>query len=832
LSTADAAALESIGTAQQAQQQKGLDVAYQDFLAQRNFPQEQINAMSTTLRGLPASATPTTGTTSGYQTQFTPSTLGQIAGAYSLFQGINSAANPLVGKAKGGVVNGYADGGAVSGGNDLHASVMADYGQYFKRGGEVEGYARGGTASPQVGMSSIGNKSIPELQQYIADLKNNNIMPGAINRGSQPSMGGIFGKLMSAGMLKMAQQELDNRQASGAPMSTADHYTQMTSAPNVTLAAPVSMPANIDELNAKYYQGGDPYGKYLGQGYSHGGMVPGYAEEGYVDAEDPAPMVDGGQAFADQYAQGQLEYPTQQDAPVRVAPTMSYMQDPEVMQANAERKALLKQLQTSLSNAPAGRDTGPTESEMWFNRAAAFLDPGKTGSFGEGLQHLSAVEAAHKAEQRKAKIANQAADLQRLQARSELAQKQYEMTMDEGKRRMIEQYLTPTPRSTDGGKVGGYDTGVPDNMKALLLSQEPADAVKTLVEMAKENNKPSDLIRGVKFLVGNGSITPVQGDAIIQEQLQGKFEMVDVAIPELGGTFKLSGTEARKYYDSGVLPKRFAPTAAPAEATTQTTAPGGAPAPAGAPAQAAPKQLPLSQEQMKAKETGLVEQSKADIAASGDLLAQKSFAKQQKDAANLVLGYATKSPKSFGILADPTFSNALASLVDTGVNTPWGSVGLAVEEPIAKLKLTGPEASVRQLAAAPIALIEVGYRKMFLKGEGAVSNMEGALTKYIGPQLSDNAKTVQLKAGMITIGAEKQEKIIDAFEKYKEQHPEAGPRSFYQTPEYKRINDSYETKYRAFAEKNGIPVAASTSGGSLADRIRQERVNRQNKEGK
>jgi hypothetical protein len=121
---------------------------------------------------------------------------------------------------------------------------------------------------------------------------------------------------------------------------------------------------------------------------------------------------------------------------------------------------------------------------------------------------------------------------------------------------------------------------------------------------------------------------------------------------------------------------------------------------------------------------------------------------------------------------------------------------------------------------------------MFLKGEGAVSNMEGALTKYIGPQLSDNAKTVQLKAGMITIGAEKQEKIIDAFEKYKEQHPEAGPRSFYQTPEYKRINDSYETKYRAFAEKNGIPVAASTSGGSLADRIRQERVNRQNKEGK
>jgi hypothetical protein len=825
LSTADAAALQSIGAEQQAQQQKGLDVGYQDFLAQRNFPQEQINAMSTTLRGLPANATPTTSTQSGYTTQFTPSTLGQIAGAYSLFQGINSSANPLTTKAEGGVVNGYANGGAVTGGEDLHGSVMADYGKYFKRGGEVEGYAYGGTATAQPGMFGVGNKSIPELEQYIADLKNNKVMPGAVQGQGVSAFGmrGMFSKLMPQLMIQVAQKELDNRLAAGAPTSTADHYTQTTSAPNVALAAPVSMPADIDELNAKYYQGGDPYGKYLGQGYSHGGMVPGYAEEGYVDAEDPAPMVDGGQAFADQYAQGQLEYPTQQDAPVMAAPTMSYMQDPEVIKANLERKELLKQLQTSLANAPAGRDTGPTESEMWFNRAAAFLDPGKTGSFGEGLQHLSAVEAAHKAEQRKAKIANQAADLQRLQARSELAQKQYEMTMDEGKRRLIEQYLTPKPTSTDGGKVGGYDTGVPDNMKALLLSQEPADAVKTLVEMAKENNKPSDLIRGVKFLVGNNSLTPAQGDAIIQENLQGKLEMVDVAVPELGGTFKLTGPEARTFYSSGELPKRFAQTAAPA-------APAGAPA--GAPVQAAPKQLPLSQEQMKAKETGLVEQSKADIAASGDLLAQKSFAKQQKDAANLVLGYATKSPKSFGILADPTFSNALASLVDTGVNTPWGSVGLAVEEPIAKLKLTGPEASVRQLAAAPIALIEVGYRKMFLKGEGAVSNMEGALTKFIGPQLSDNAKTVQLKAGMITIGAEKQEKIVDAFEKYKEQHPEAGPRSFYQTPEYKRINDSYENKYRAFAEKNGIPVAASSTGGSLAERIRQDRANRQNKEGK
>lgn len=687
LTTADAAALESIGTTQQAQQQKGLDVAYQDYLNQIQYPQTQINNMSTTLRGLPPSAVPTTGTTSGTTTTFAPSPLSALAGAYSLYQGVNtSQAQKALGSAKGGLIQGYANGGAVTSDNDLHASVMADYGQYFNQGG----------------------------------------------------------------------------------------------------------------------------------------AAPGYADDGLVDTENPADLVDGGQGFADQYAQGQQEYPTQQDVPVQVqAPSLtSYMQDPEVVAANAERKLLLKQLQGTLAKAPANRDNGPTESEMWFNRAAAFLDPGKTGSFGEGLQHMSVAEAGHQAEKRKARLVNQSADLQRLQARSELAQKQFDMTKDEGRQRMIEKYLTPNATSTGGATVGGYNTGIPDNMKALLLSQEPADAVKTLVDMAKEQNKPSDLIRGVKFLVNNGSISAANGDAIIQENLQGKLEMLDVAVPELSGTFKLTGAEARKYYDSGVLPKRLAPAEEPAQT---------------APAQAAPRQAPLSLEQIEAKKTGMVEQSKKDIEASDTLLSQKSFAKQQKDAANLIFGYAKNSPNSFGVIADPTFKNAVANLVETGVNTPWGSVGLAVEEPIAKLKLTGPEATVRQMAAAPIALIEVGYRKMYLKGEGSVSNMEGALTKYIGPQLSDNAKTVQLKAGMITIGAEKQEKIIDTFERYKEQHPEAGPRSFYQTPEYKRIVDSYENKYRVFAEKNGIPIGESStkrSSGSLADRIREERKNSQNNEGR
>ena len=82
LSASDAAALQAIGAEQQAQQQRGLDVAYQDFLTQQQWPQQQINAMSTTLRGLNPAAVPTTSSTTGSTTTYGVSPLSQIASAY------------------------------------------------------------------------------------------------------------------------------------------------------------------------------------------------------------------------------------------------------------------------------------------------------------------------------------------------------------------------------------------------------------------------------------------------------------------------------------------------------------------------------------------------------------------------------------------------------------------------------------------------------------------------------------------------------------------------------------------------------------------------------
>jgi hypothetical protein len=79
--TRDAAALDAIGTRQQNLDQQNLTMAYQDFLAQRAFPQQQVDWLSNIIRGVPNSAVgqATTTTATGPSNVYQPSPLATLA---------------------------------------------------------------------------------------------------------------------------------------------------------------------------------------------------------------------------------------------------------------------------------------------------------------------------------------------------------------------------------------------------------------------------------------------------------------------------------------------------------------------------------------------------------------------------------------------------------------------------------------------------------------------------------------------------------------------------------------------------------------------------------
>lgn len=104
---ADAAALQAVGEAQRAFGQKGYDIAYQDFLEQRGWPQAQASWLSNIVRGVPIS---TTTTSLAGQALPQASPLSQIAGLGMTGLGLYGLL-----AAKGGPVKRrFADGGSIA----------------------------------------------------------------------------------------------------------------------------------------------------------------------------------------------------------------------------------------------------------------------------------------------------------------------------------------------------------------------------------------------------------------------------------------------------------------------------------------------------------------------------------------------------------------------------------------------------------------------------------------------------------------------------------------------------------------------------------------------
>jgi hypothetical protein len=85
-----AGALEGIGATRQQQEQRGLDLAYQDFQEQRDLPFDRLSFMSDIVRGLPMGGRETT-TERGPASIYQPSPLSQVIGGAGVYKALTEA---------------------------------------------------------------------------------------------------------------------------------------------------------------------------------------------------------------------------------------------------------------------------------------------------------------------------------------------------------------------------------------------------------------------------------------------------------------------------------------------------------------------------------------------------------------------------------------------------------------------------------------------------------------------------------------------------------------------------------------------------------------------
>ena len=150
----DAASMEAIGRQTRGMDQASLDLAYQDFLEQRELPFERVGFMSDIIRGLPSQGRTIQRTDVGPADVYQPSGLSQLAGAYGVYRGLNPQ-----GGAEGGYVegDGYAEGGYIEGEYD----DVTDYDEYA-----IGGLARAATS----GVMDIGRRAVGALSKWARQL--------------------------------------------------------------------------------------------------------------------------------------------------------------------------------------------------------------------------------------------------------------------------------------------------------------------------------------------------------------------------------------------------------------------------------------------------------------------------------------------------------------------------------------------------------------------------------------------------------------------------------------------------------------------------------------
>jgi len=150
-----------------------------------------------------------------------------------------------------------------------------------------------------------------------------------------------------------------------------------------------------------------------GLNFSHGGAVKTHFQDGGLNEVPPVsdvypdiPMQRYGMQPAEQQAQPSPQAMLQGMLSQYLTPSTSNYGS-EYAAARAAAQADAAEFQKMLKDAMTRESAGPSKAEMYFRLAAAFADPGKTGSFGEGLGRAAGVMAEHTKAEREARSAAQ-----------------------------------------------------------------------------------------------------------------------------------------------------------------------------------------------------------------------------------------------------------------------------------------------------------------------------------------------------------------------------------------------------------------------------------------
>lgn len=224
---------------------------------------------------------------------------------------------------------------------------------------------------------------------------------------------------------------------------------------------------------------------------------------------------------------------------------------------------------------------------------------------------------------------------------------------------------------------------------------------------------------------------------------------------------------------------------------------------------------PMSKEEKAAAargdETRAVDLAKAGAAKEAGVEEKYVAARSINGSANRVLGYLKESANFFGTFARPGVVAAVGNLIKEGIQTPSGTLNLAgLEESVRKLM---PNVTQRDLdnvtkAAIELAEIELTFTRLYLSGQGQVTEGERKIVRAIPGTVSNSPEVLRSRMELLKARSEYDMNVVDAFRQWQEKNPGRSYLEFERKSDlYKDIKKNFDTDLeKIFSNIKAVPT--------------------------
>lgn len=257
--------------------------------------------------------------------------------------------------------------------------------------------------------------------------------------------------------------------------------------------------------------------------------------------EDPRTAFTGGSSYGYSPAPAQTA-PEPQLIPSQAAEELNYAA--EMRAARQEYKTAQEQLNQMLRQAMEQKSEPPSKAELYFQLAAAFAAPTKTGSFGESMGEASKVLGEHQKAIRAGSSADRANKLQigleiakqRALGSKEDIQNLRALTVEEMKARRLQM----EPKSEIGKQAldEGLQPGTPQFVARVAGTNTENQGLKLTAEQLKKDAAQLALEREQRAKMQAGMLSPTE--LKLKAEAEDKLTSIDVALSKLQEAAKLN----------------------------------------------------------------------------------------------------------------------------------------------------------------------------------------------------------------------------------------------------------------------------------------------------